>query len=53
MSRDTLLFLQNVLRGLQLNVGAPDFIEAANASAKALRELDQELANLDHDQQFG
>lgn len=43
MTRDTLLLLQQVLKGITLNVGAPDFETLALGIIQALKELDEEL----------
>lgn len=44
MSLETLLFLQRLLHGQQLTVGAPDFPETAHAVVVALLELETAIA---------
>lgn len=45
MTPETLNLLRNMLAGVTLRVGAPDFVEVSTAAAQALTELDQALAN--------
>lgn len=48
MTRDTLLFLRDLLTRQTLQVGADDFRPVANQVLAALDELDQELNPKDH-----
>jgi len=47
MTPDTLTLLRNIVATLHLDVAAPDFVQTAQAVAKALAELDEELASVD------
>lgn len=44
ISRETLLFLQQILNAQQLSAGAPDFAEAAQAVVRAKAELAEAIA---------
>lgn len=47
MSLETLLLLQQCLKGQQLSVGDPQFSELASATTKALHELDEAIASFE------
>lgn len=43
MTLETLHLLRNMLAGVTLQVGAPDFLDTAKSTAKALVELDKAI----------
>lgn len=46
MTLETLLLLQQLLLNQQLQVGSPDFVEAAGRVVVALEELDRAIREL-------
>ena len=46
MTKETLVFLRNLLASQQISVGADDFLETTQMVTAALKELDEAIANV-------